>query len=70
MSRPSTVTAPGSGSIPARNSSSFPAKTMTPLRRGHPAVLDEADLPQGRASPGEGPGAGHELAAAGDDEIS
>jgi len=40
------------------------------LRRGHPAVLDGADLAQAPAPLGQGPGAGHELAASGDDEIS
>ncbi len=40
------------------------------LGRGHPAVLDEADLRESPAPPGQGAGAGQELAAAGDDEIS
>jgi hypothetical protein len=39
-------------------------------RRSHPAVLDEADLPQGPAALGQGTGAGQELPAAGDDAIS
>ena len=38
--------------------------------RRDPAVLDEADLPQVLAALGQGPGAGHELAASGDDEVS
>ncbi len=47
-----------------------PGEDDDALGRGHPAVLDGADLPQVLAAPGQGPGAGHELAAAGNDEIS
>ena len=47
-----------------------PGEDDDALGRRDPAVLDGADLPQALAALGQRPGAGHELAAAGDDEIS
>ncbi len=61
---------PGLGLDPRPELLLGPGEDHEAFRRSQPAVLDDADLPQGRASPGQGPRAGHELAAAGDDEIS